>query len=670
MGMIVRTKTLQPALGYSGNDPAARPSRGALPLRTLAAVALLSLLLGGALSIAVSSDSSTAPASANPGLATQNGLSALPLAAQGSVSTALGAENPAYRLNASGAGFYGVSPAQRLGLRFESSGVLVDSGTLRAGLSLRAVGYGGSTQAVGDARPSARANRVMYARTGLSEWYANGPLGLEQGFTVPRASTSGAAGTLTLSMALSGNAHASLAPGAQSITLSHAGAPSLRYGGLLATDAQGRTLHSWLEVHAGTLLLRVDTRGARYPLRIDPYIQQGKKLTATGENGKGRFGYSVALSSNAKIALIGAPGNHGNVGAVWEFTRAGSTWTQGQELTANDENGKGQFGLSVALSGDGKTALIGGPSDEGEVGAAWVFTRAGSNWTQGEKLTGNGTNGTGHGENGNGRFGSGVALSKDGKTALIGGPGDNGDVGAAWVLRRAGSTWKQKGEKLTGGGEVDQGAFGFSVALSSNGNTALVGAPDDRGCTGAAWVFTHSAGSSWEQQAELQTGQTECPTPDSHTDLGSSVALSADGDTALVGAAKEEHPGRSGGWVFIRSGSTWTQQAEQIGPDGGASVALSSDGNTALTAGWICECGLGGTAHVLTRSGSTWTQVDEFSGKGQPEFAFFGRSAALSANGETALIGGPGGRQVTESGSVGAAWVFVESNPLVAGVAP
>ena len=173
--------------------------------------------------------------------------------------------------------------------------------------------------------------------------------------------------------------------------------------------------------------------------------------------------------------------------------------------------------------------------------------------------------------------------------------GDNGDVGAAWVFRRAGSTWKQKGEKLTGGGEVDQGAFGFSVALSSNGNTALVGAPSDRSCVGAAWVFLHS-GSRWQQQAELQDGQTECPTPDSDTDLGYSVALSADGDTALLGAPPESGLGLSGGWVFVRTGSAWTEQVRLLEEAGGASVALSSDGNTAVIAGPLNNGGFGGKA--------------------------------------------------------------------------
>ena len=107
----------------------------------------------------------------------------------------------------------------------------------------------------------------------------------------------------------------------------------------------------------------------------------------------------------------------------------------------------------MALSADGDTALIGGAERQrNATGAAWVFTRSGSTWTQqGEKLTGTG-------EAGAGEFGHSVALSADGNTALIGGPGDDGGAGAAWVFTRSGSTWAQQGEKLTGAGESGEGS--------------------------------------------------------------------------------------------------------------------------------------------------------------------------------------------------------------------
>ena len=127
-------------------------------------------------------------------------------------------------------------------------------------------------------------------------------------------------------MALSGAMRLSLGSGGQGITLHPAGGPALRYGGVTATDASGRTLRSWLVLHNGRLLLRVDTRGARYPLRIDPWIQQGEKLTGGGERGEeGAFGFSVALSPEGTTALIGGPADNEGVGAAWVFTRTGTT---------------------------------------------------------------------------------------------------------------------------------------------------------------------------------------------------------------------------------------------------------------------------------------------------------------------------------------------------------
>ena len=105
-------------------------------------------------------------------------------------------------------------------------------------------------------------------------------------------------------------------------------------------------------------------------------IQQGSKLT---ENGAPPFfGASVALSADGNTALIGGDLDNGNVGAAWVFTRSAGVWTQqGAKLTGSGETGAGWFGSSVALSADGNTALIGGFRDNGNVGAAWVFTRSG-----------------------------------------------------------------------------------------------------------------------------------------------------------------------------------------------------------------------------------------------------------------------------------------------------
>src|SRR4029077_11818978 len=177
--------------------------------------------------------------------------------------------------------------------------------------------------------------------------------------------------------------------------------------------------------------------------------------------GGSNFGESVSLSSDGNTALIGGNLDGGGLGAAWVFTRSGSTWTQqGPKLTGGGETSGGWFGRSVALSGDASTAVIGGPRDVGSGrkqsrnGAAWMFARSGSTWTQqGPKLTGGGATKKGS-------FGSSAALSGDGSTTLIGDPSDKMAAGAAWVFTRAGETWSQQGPKLTGSGEKKRGSFG------------------------------------------------------------------------------------------------------------------------------------------------------------------------------------------------------------------
>jgi hypothetical protein len=139
------------------------------------------------------------------------------------------------------------------------------------------------------------------------------------------------------------------------------------------------------------------------------------------------------------------------------------------------------------LSADGNTALAWAPAD-GD-GAAFAFTRTGSTWTQqGSKLApSDATSGA--------AFGSGVALSADGTLALIGGPVDKGSsvpTGAAWEFARTGSSWAQQLGKILGSGEAPESEFGAAVALASDGDTALLGAPIDALNTGAGWVFVHA----------------------------------------------------------------------------------------------------------------------------------------------------------------------------------
>ncbi len=282
------------------------------------------------------------------------------------------------------------------------------------------------------------------------------------------------------------------------------------------------------------------------------WTQQGEKLTGKkDETGAAWFGYTVALSGDGKTALVGGWLDSGWKGAAWVFTPSGSEWTQqGSKLTGEDETAEAMFGTNVALSADGNTALIGGWNDENVArgdkdysgkGAAWVFTRTGSEWSQqGPKLTG-------AGETGEGKFGTIVALSADGHTALIGGWNDDTSKGAAWVFTRTGFTWSEQGGKLTGGGETGEGRFGVSVALSADGHTALIGGLADNSTRGAAWLFVRS-GSTWIQQGPKITAADGA----GEGEFGTNVSLSADGDTALIGAWRD-NGGTGAAWAFVNS---------------------------------------------------------------------------------------------------------------------
>jgi hypothetical protein len=534
---------------------------------------------------------------------------------------------------------------------FTPSGARLGVGDQTLGMQLAGLGRGADVMPVPAAGPTATRNAVRYEHGQVSEFYRNGPSGLEQGFTV-RDRPQGHDGALTVALGLRGT----LVPvqrGSGIAFTDRSGKTVFSYSQLSAVDASGRALPARMALSDGRLQLRVDDRNARYPVRIDPFIQQGPVLTGSGETATGFFGYSVALSSDGNTALVGGYNDNSGVGAVWVFTRSGSTWTQqGAKLTGGGETGAGFFGTGVALSEDGNTALIGGYKDNGSVGAAWVFTRVGGVWTQqGAKLIG--TGGSGERE-----FGLRVALSADGNTALIGATEDNLLVGAAWVFTRSLGAWTQQGTKLTGVGELGHGGFGDSVALSSDGNTALIGGyrdPENSGNPGAAWVFTRTSG-VWTQQGGKLT-----PTGASGAaGFGWSVALSGDGNTALIGGVLDNS--RVGAaWVFTRSGGVWSQQGAKLTGSGtvgeanfGYFVALSADGNNALISTPADNTNIG-AVWEFARSGGVWAQQGpKLTGAGEVGAGGFGVGVALSSDGGTALVGG-----YQNNSGQGAVWALV-----------
>jgi hypothetical protein len=197
------------------------------------------------------------------------------------------------------------------------------------------------------------------------------------------------------------------------------------------------------------------------------WTQQGNKLVGTGAVGVARQGHSVAISADGNNAIVGGPYDNSYIGAAWVYRRGGTVWSQqGNKLVGTAAMGHPEQGFSVALSADGNTAIVGGYRDNSDTGAAWVFTRSGGVWTQqGRKLVGAGAVGPA-------LQGISVALSADGNTAVVGGFGDDAN-GAAWVFIRSGGVWTQQGSKLVGTGAVGNAGQGLSVALSAAGAVGL-----------------------------------------------------------------------------------------------------------------------------------------------------------------------------------------------------
>jgi hypothetical protein len=449
-----------------------------------------------------------------------------------------------------------------------------------------------------------------------------------------------------------------------------AGATAVRFGSSVArsfTVRSDRTITAVSPPGTGAVDVTVTTgAGTSATGPADEYLYTlGPKLTPGDESDKGSFGSSVGLSADGSTALIGAPVEGGR-GAARVFTRSGRVWTQqGGELTPSGQTREGLLGWSVALSADGSTALIGAPGENNRRGEAWVFTRSGGGWAEQAAIM------SPSDETPEGTFGWRVALSADGSTALIGGPGDGNRRGEAWVFTRTGGGWAEQAAIMSPE-LAPNGSFGWSVALSANGSTALIGAPHNNGFGfGRAWVFTRS-GATWTQQ-----GEELIPSFASvRGRFGTSVALSGDGDTALVGAISENRA-KGAAWAFTRSGGAWTQQGEALNPSNnatalrffGPSVALSANGSTALIGLGVDNHG-NGAAWVFMRSGAAWTQQGEGLNPSDESLeGAFGASVALSANGSTALVGGPGDRGELGAETLptwpwadyGAAWVFTRS---------
>jgi hypothetical protein len=242
----------------------------------------------------------------------------------------------------------------------------------------------------------------------------------------------------------------------------------------------------------------------------------------------------------------------------------------------------------------------------------------------------------------------GISLALSGSTVVVGAYGRNSYTGAAYVFVRSGRTWSQQAE-LTAADAVVGDAFGYSVAIS--GSTVVVGALS-KAINGAVYVFVRS-GKTWSQQTELAA-----PYDDAYSSFGWSVAIS--GSTVVVGSL--DNLNGAGVYVFVRSGTTWSQQAELTAADAatgnffGTSVAISRSTVVVGAEGRNSPTGAvdAGAAYVFVRSRRTWSQRAELTAADGAAFDNFGISVAISRS--TVMVG-----TLENSYAAGAAYMFVRS---------
>ena len=558
------------------------------------------------------------------------------------------------------------------------------------GLKLDGFGYGNDLSEVGEGETIANNNRIEITKSAIrdpqsaiTEWYENKPEGLEQGFTLnaPPARYGTGSDGLRLSLQIIGDLNAETANN-QAITLKDKqGRTVLTYDKLAAWDADGKQLAAIMNVVDKKISLEVDDREARYPVTIDPMISLQNKLTASDGASQDKLGTSVSIKGNSLVT--GAPGDNSGKGSAYVFAGSGASWTQAK-LTAPDGSTGDNFGWSVAI--DGTTVVVGAPFDDSQRGSAYVFVYANGLWSYQTRLNANDSSvGDGdrfgwsvslsgnsvvvgaYGDDGNAgldqgaayvfvrtgttwtqqqklaatdiaagdQFGKAVAINGD--TAVItadqNNVNNNVDQGSAYVFKRNGSVWSQQQTLVASDGAAND-RLGSSVALS--GNTIIVGCvADDIGNNqdqGSAYVFAYN-GLTWLQQSKLVATD---GTPNNY--FGASVDVS--GDIAVVGAyGKNSFQGSA--YAFARSGATWSQQ-QILSP--GDTVAgdffgssVSVNGNTMVSGASVGGSINQGAAYVF----AVCTDIDQLQKLAGDGFAANGESfgGSIAISGDTAAIG-------------------------------
>jgi hypothetical protein len=415
--------------------------------------------------------------------------------------------------------------------------------------------------------------------------------------------------------------------------------------------------------------LEIESLEPRWVLSWVPLDLLTAELFDSSPQANAEFGWSIAVDGDTLVVGVPrqnyAPDDFPLAGAAYVYTRddngtadvSDDGWILQDTLTALDPAEGDLFGFSVAISGD--TIVVGSYKDDDDgsnSGSAYVFARSGATWSHLAKLKADDAAASDN-------FGFSVAISGD--TIVVGSLFDDvggADSGSSYVFVRSGTTWSQQA-KLNASDRAARDHFGSSVAI--DGDTIVVGSnqdDDDGDLSGSAYVFVRG-GTAWSQQQKLLAGDAAAG-----DEFGGAVAI--DGDTIVVGSAFGADAGNALGssYVFVRTGSDWTEQAKLRASDAaadnrfGRSVAI--DGDTIVVGSPLDDDGgfASGSAYVFVRSGNAWTEQAKLTASHPEAGDLFGGAVAI--DGDTIVVGSyaDGLEFLPRAGSV-STFVFEDSTP-------
>lgn len=496
-----------------------------------------------------------------------------------------------------------------------------------------------------DARADRDGATTWFRRgAGVLEWWSARALGLEHG-AVLEARPEGT-GPLEVRVHVEGELRPTLVSEDEVALVAPDGVRAATYAQLVVDDASGRRVPGRMHVAGGDIVLAIDDAGARYPLVVDPLLvtYDGALTTRAVPSSPGaqnHFGSALAVTPDGTRLVVVSP-RYTSSSFVYAsgdvYVRSGSTWTPDGAIDTGRRLTDGYSGVSVAISPDGSNVLLGtydagtnsqlasfvpgspywareddpfipgttprkgfalamtatrvvatdpvATTGRGATGTAWTLVRGIVNgrpaWTQETQLD------PGDAEAGD-ELGASAALSGDGLRVVVGAAGDDTtiatDSGSVRSFVRAGTTWSFE-RALVPADARSGDRFGAALAMSGDGTRVLVGAPGDDTAAGpdagTARVFVRS-GAMWSEEAVLVPADAGA-----YARFGNAVALSSDASRAFVAAAWETHAGvfHSGAvHVFVRSGSSWAEEAVLAAPDAltndqlGVSLAVPADGS-------------------------------------------------------------------------------------------